>query len=138
MKLVKEKVNIFKIVDNVAKDMKPSILEKNLKLKVDINKTPSWIKADEKRISQVVRNLINNAVKCTNKGSITISAKKQKNKVVVSIKDTGIGILKKDMPKLFGKFSQLDSGEARKVEGTGLGLYICKGILKQHKGDISS
>jgi signal transduction histidine kinase len=110
--------------------------KKNLKLVIDIPETLSLVKVDKSRIYQILRNLISNAIKNTDNGSITIQGKEEKNKIIVSVKDTGIGIAKKDISKLFKKFSQLDSSEVRKSQGTGLGLYICKGILKQHNGEI--
>jgi len=89
--------------------------------------------ADENRIKQVISNLIDNAIKFTQKGEITISIEidYKHNQIVVKVKDTGKGIDSYILPKLFNKFvTKSDSG------GTGLGLYICKGIIEAHNGRI--
>ena len=95
--------------------------------------------ADKHRIIQVVSNLLNNAVKFTKQGVITISTAKKKkdnnnsieeDEVIVSIRDTGIGIHPQVLPKLFTKFVSTSP------KGTGLGLYICKSIVEAHGGKI--
>jgi len=97
----------------------------------ELESTP--IIADENRIKQVISNLIDNAIKFTQKGEITISIEidYKHNQIVVKVKDTGKGIDSYILPKLFNKFvTKSDSG------GTGLGLYICKGIIEAHNGRI--
>ncbi len=138
MKLVKEKVDMAELIEGIVKDMKPASDKKNLFLESNIKDSSLELNIDKQRIMQVLRNLINNAVKCTNEGKIIVKAKKDEdqNYLIVSVKDTGIGISKEDQSKLFKRFSQLDSGETRKVEGTGLGLYISKGIIEKHGGKI--
>jgi signal transduction histidine kinase len=86
---------------------------------------------------QVVSNLLNNAMKFTDKGSVsvTVKANGDANNVTVAVEDTGVGITEKDMARLFQKFQQINKGETR-VGGTGLGLAICKEIVKQHGGKI--
>jgi signal transduction histidine kinase len=90
------------------------------------------LKADKGRITQVVSNLLTNAVKFTQKGSITISTKKDKqdNQVIIKVKDTGSGIDPEILPELFSKFT------ARSFSGTGLGLFISKSIIEAHGGKI--
>jgi PAS domain S-box-containing protein len=136
MKLLKEETDIRDIINGTKEDVIPIMEKKNLKLIIDIPETLSLVKVDKSRIYQILRNLTSNAIKNTDNGSITILCREDKNKIIVSVKDTGVGIAKKDISKLFNKFSQLDSSEVRKSQGTGLGLYICKGILKQHDGEI--
>jgi two-component system sensor histidine kinase VicK len=97
----------------------------------ELESTP--IIADENRIKQVISNLIDNAIKFTQKGEITISIEidYKHNQIVVKVKDTGKGIDSYILPKLFNKFvTKSDSG------GTGLGLYICRGIIEAHNGRI--
>lgn len=95
------------------------------------------IEADELRISQVVGNLISNAVKFSQPGStIRVRARARDEGVIVQIEDEGIGIAKEDLPKLFTKFRQLDSSSTRKAGGTGLGLAISRGIVDEHGGRI--
>jgi signal transduction histidine kinase len=92
-----------------------------------------YLEGDKRRISQVIYNLLHNAIKFTNEGSITISVKRKidDNKViVVSVEDTGKGIDPEIMPRLFTKFA------TKSVTGTGLGLFISKSIVEAHGGRI--
>ena len=107
-------------------------LEIDLKLDENLNS----FKFDRDKISQVLINLISNAIKFTKKGRITISTGKKPEFVEVKIVDTGIGIEEKDIPKLFRSFEQLGIARSGKIEGTGLGLAICKDIIEEHKGKI--
>ena len=91
---------------------------------------------DKYRLSQVLKNLLVNALKFTDKGSIGITAKQKKDFILISIADSGIGISKDDLKKIFNKFYQAYTGYDRKNEGTGLGLFICREILQKHKGKI--
>jgi signal transduction histidine kinase len=90
------------------------------------------VTADQDRIKQVITNLIDNAMKFTPAGKITIATdiNSKNNQVIVSVKDTGTGISSDILPKLFTKFV------SRSERGTGLGLYICKGIIEAHNGRI--
>lgn len=93
---------------------------------------------DQGRITQVLINLIENAIKFTPPGGkITIQAWKENKQLITEVTDTGIGIAKEDIPKLFSPFVQLDMGLTRKVGGTGLGLSIAKQIVEGHGGHIS-
>ena len=95
-----------------------------------------FVKADKARLSQVFGNILNNAIKFTTEGKITIKVSKMKkdsneeNEVVVSVKDTGIGINPEILPRLFSKFA------TKSDQGTGLGLYISKNIIEAHCGRI--
>ena len=92
------------------------------------------IVADKQRITQVISNLLDNAVEFTKQGVITIRTKKKKDnneeEIIVSVEDTGSGITPKVLPKLFTKFATTSR------TGTGLGLYICKSIVEAHGGRI--
>lgn len=107
------------------------------------NDLPDYIKADENRVTQIISNLVSNAVKFTEKGNITLnymlSPRKVEEKIVVKIEvvDTGIGISQENQKKLFTKFTQLDSSLTRSYEGTGLGLAICKELSQLMGGDIN-
>ena len=94
------------------------------------------VEADKNRLSQVISNLLNNAIKFTDEGSITVIVETKKinnngNKVIVSIKDTGTGIDSEILPKLFTKFATKSMSG-----GTGLGLFISKSIIEMHGGRI--
>lgn len=96
------------------------------------------IKVDEEKFKQVFINLLSNAVKYTNKGgAITVSSKNKKDNWEISVADTGKGIPKEEIPKLFSKFYQVEDYMTRKESGTGLGLAIVKRIVELHKGDIT-
>ena len=85
----------------------------------------------------MVTNLLSNAIKFSPPGgSVRLEATAADDLLRVSVRDHGDGIAPQDLPKLFKKFQQIDSGSTRKVGGTGLGLVICKGIIEQHGGRI--
>jgi signal transduction histidine kinase len=91
---------------------------------------------DQGKLIQVVINLISNAVKFTEKGSVTCRAERKDSEVVISVSDTGIGISAEDQPKVFEKFTQVGDTLTDKPRGTGLGLTICKEIVEHHGGRI--
>ena len=107
-----------------------------MKLKMEIQDNLPLIKGDKVRLTQVLTDLIDNAIKFTEKGEIVVIAKKKGKDVWVCVKDTGIGIAKENIPKLFTKFYQVDSSLSRRYGGTGLGLAICKKIIEAHGGEI--
>jgi len=88
------------------------------------------------RIKQVVKTLLDNAIKYTEKGGITMTAKKYGEKVLISVSDTGVGLDKNDIEKAFQGFSRGTAGIDLFIEGTGLALYIAKKILELHRGRI--
>ncbi|MDO8489313.1 MAG: ATP-binding protein [Candidatus Omnitrophota bacterium] len=113
------------IMDIVAK-------EKRLDFILNLEEGLPKIKFDRDKISQVLANLVNNSLKFTEKGSISISTTKGHNVVQVLVKDTGSGIKEEDRPRLFQQYEQL----VRKTGGTGLGLAISLEIIKAHGGEI--
>jgi len=128
--------DINEVAEQVYKTMSSPAKEKGIDLILELDGKLPKVKFDVDRITQVLTNLVNNAFKFTEKGSVIIKTGREENAVQVSVSDSGCGIKQQDMPKLFKKFEQLaDSGE-RKTGGTGLGLAICKEIIEEHKGDI--
>ena len=117
--------------------------EKKLEFKLDISPDiPSMLYGDEVRIKQVVTNLLTNAVKYTQKGYVSLTARselKENNKVVltISVKDSGIGIRKEDMQRLFQSFQRVDEGINAGIEGTGLGLSISHQLVEMMGGKIT-
>lgn len=140
MKFAMAEVDLLAIIKEIYQSFKPTVEAKKLKFILDISEAPGPIKieGDPNKLNQVFSNLLDNAIKFTDKGEITIQVKEGKNTATVSFKDTGSGITKKYMPQLFTKFFQADGTDKRKVGGTGLGLAICKEIVKAHKGKISA
>jgi len=128
--------DINAVVKETAGAMAAMAEIKGLELKLDLGKDLPAIEFDKNRIEQVLANLISNAIRYTDKGSITLRTEKKDNFVKVSVKDTGVGIRKEDMPRLFQRFSQLEPVSDRRVGGTGLGLAISKEIIDFHKGKM--
>ncbi|KAF5430868.1 two-component system, OmpR family, phosphate regulon sensor histidine kinase PhoR [Candidatus Methanophagaceae archaeon] len=117
--------------------MKPAAEEKDITLNVELPAGLASVKGDSEKLTQVVINLIFNAIKFTPKhGRITLKAKETDGKVEVDVCDTGIGIPAEDLDKVFDKFYQVDSTLTRETGGTGLGLAICKGLIEAHNGRI--
>ncbi|HOF02111.1 MAG TPA: ATP-binding protein [Spirochaetota bacterium] len=144
-KLTLEK-NDFNLIDAVesAVDLAAlSAAKKGIEIISFIDdKIPPFIKGDPVRIRQILINLINNAIKFTNTGEIEITAtlvEENENAYIIEfdVRDTGIGIKQRDLPKLFQSFMQVDSSATRKFGGTGLGLSICKQLVKLMGGELN-
>lgn len=135
------KVNIepFNLSDVIHKvvDLSNPIIEKK-KLQILVSITPEFIEieSDKQRVQQILINLVNNAIKFTETGNISIICNKTQEEVTIEVKDSGIGIEKEQMELLFKPFSQIDTGLTRKHEGTGLGLSICKKLLDILNGTV--
>ena len=128
-------VSLEKVVINVIEEFKKVFFDKGLYLKYIKSKNPiPLIKVDSFKIRQVVQNLIDNAFHYTTEGGATIRLKKNKDKIIFSIKDTGIGVSKKEKVTLFEKFSRGQSGTKVHTEGTGLGLYLAAKLVTVHQG----
>jgi len=131
-----EKLNLVEILDEIVEDMKPAIENKRLTLNNSIPKKLPYILGDQYRLEQALKNLIINAIKFTNQGTITIDAKKEDGNILIFFEDTGIGINDNELKKIFTKFYQAYTSNDRNSEGTGLGLFICKEIIERHNGKI--
>lgn len=131
-----EKVNINHIINPVLKLFGQKAGEKGIDIKVSLSEDISPINADSFRIEQMLINLIDNAVKYTEKGSITISSESAGGSVIIKIQDSGIGIPANDLPRIFERFYAADKSHSRKLGGTGLGLSIVKHIVLVHNGTI--
>ncbi len=126
------------IVTQVTQNLRTQIEERRLQLEVVISPGLPDVMIDGHRIAQVLTNLISNAIKFSPAGGrIDITAEPWSGCVRVGVRDRGEGIASQDLPKLFQKFSQIDSSATRQAGGTGLGLVICKGIVEQHGGVMS-
>jgi two-component system, OmpR family, sensor histidine kinase VicK len=142
LNLKKERFNLIELISNIVQDVTSQIKKASGKLKLVFYKSDDdndnqgiIIEADKARITQVFLNLLNNAIKFTEEGTISIDVKAAEENntddvIIVSVKDTGDGIDSEIMPKLFTKFASKRSG------GTGLGLYISKSIVEAHGGRI--
>jgi len=115
----------------------PLAEKKGLNLQLDIAPDVETAKTDQRRFEQVLLNLLNNAVKFTEKGHIRIDCRRKDGLYLINVSDTGIGIKPEQMSTLFKPFHQIDTGLTRKYEGTGLGLSICRKIVEMMGGDIT-
>ncbi len=135
-------VDLKKVIRNCANIFSGKAAEKNLNFYIEIDEAiPEALVCDEVRISQVLNNLLNNAIKFTEKGSVKLEAKllatnEEKASILFCIKDTGIGIPKDKLTSIFDTFSQVDGSITRRFGGTGLGLSIAKKIVEYYSGDI--
>jgi len=136
MEFKMEKADINELVKQVVADVSPLVRRKGLEIAASLEKDLPEITFDRDKITQVLVNLVNNAMKFTNKGGITVKTLKLKDTICVSVIDTGIGIKREDMDKLFRSFSQIDAGKEQSSDGTGLGLVISKNIVQEHRGKI--
>ena len=132
-------IGTFELGDAARKAMQlvaPFAEKKGLELKLRIDDAVGTITTDQRRFEQILLNLLNNAVKFTDKGYVALSCRLDNAVYVISVEDTGIGMQPEEIPGLFQPFHQIDTGLARKHEGTGLGLSICKKLVDMMGGGI--
>ncbi|KHE94046.1 MAG: response regulator [Candidatus Scalindua rubra] len=132
----KDSFSIYDVIEQAVASTSALFEQKDIKLIVDIDADLPVCIGDKDRLVQVVINLISNAVKFTEKGSIRLSARVENREMIVSVVDTGIGMKQADLEKVFDKFKQVGDTLTNKPVGTGLGLSICEQIIKQHGGKI--
>lgn len=136
IKLDLKSIQLNVLILNTIENMGSLIHKKQLKVSTKLTRLPK-IMIDRERIGEVITNLLENAIKFTpNKGKIMVGTEKKKNNIIIKISDTGIGIAKENLKKIFEPFVQLEPSATRKYGGTGLGLSICKGIVGLHNGKI--
>ncbi len=132
-----EKVDLKELTGNMIKLFKPVIRAKKLSISSNIEENIPKIEADTYKIEQMLINLIDNAIKYTEKGGIDISVKSMfANKIKIEINDSGIGIKKEELNNIFERFYVVNKARSRQYGGTGLGLSIVKHIVMLHKGEI--
>ena len=146
MELVEGEYQLSSLLNDVNYMSSFLAKKKNLSFTVDVDETiPENLYGDKVRIRQIILNILNNAVKYTKEGGIALSVRSEESEteddkrkicLIISVKDTGIGIRKDDLDKLFSKFQRLDLEQNSTVEGTGLGLAITYNLLKMMDGDI--
>lgn len=136
MKFVMEDFSLVEIARDMSKDLSISAEKKGLKLTFEGDKDEDcMVNGDKEKLRQVVLNLIDNSIKYTKEGSVNVSVKRVSDKVVFSVKDTGMGMTPEIKATLFQKFSR-GEGSRMNTGGSGLGLYLAKEIMEAHKGTI--
>ncbi len=123
-------------VEQTVALVRPLAAKKGLALRCSIDEQAGTVTLDKRRLEQVLLNVLNNAVKFTDAGSVALSCRVVDQYYEVTVTDTGIGIKEADLPGLFQPFHQVDTGLARSHEGTGLGLSICRKLMDMMGGTI--
>ena len=140
MELVPVKYDFASVLNDIVNMTMNKAKEKGLEYKLIVQPDiPSVLFGDEIRIRQIILNIVNNAIKYTSEGIVTVDVSflHSEEKLRVKVSDTGIGISEEDMDKLFSSFQRLDETKNRKIEGTGLGLNITKRLVEMMNGTIS-
>jgi signal transduction histidine kinase/CheY-like chemotaxis protein/HPt (histidine-containing phosphotransfer) domain-containing protein len=141
MDIIPVEYMVSSIVNDLVNMIDPRVEKKGLKLKVEVNPNmPDRLLGDDVRIKQIITNLLTNAVKYTEKGTIIFSVDYRKMQegilLLVKVKDTGIGIKRENLDKIFQSFQRVDEVRNRNVEGTGLGLAITSRLLELMDGEL--
>ncbi|MBO4799808.1 MAG: histidine kinase, partial [Lachnospiraceae bacterium] len=140
LELVLGEYEVGTLIAGLVKMVKPKVEAKHLELYLDIDPNlPTKLYGDDVRIGQIILNILNNAVKYTEKGSVTLSVgfeegeEEEEDAILlkVSVKDTGIGIKQEDIDKLFSPYERIEESRNKKIEGTGLGMSITKNLLEK-------
>jgi PAS domain S-box-containing protein len=139
LELRKERVELAAVVQNAVEASRPLIDQQGHELIVKLPPTPVYLEADATRLTQVLQNLLNNAAKYSERaGHIWLIAAQEAEEIVVSVKDTGIGIPASHLPRIFDMFSQIDSALEKAQGGLGIGLSLVKGLVEMHGGTIAA
>ncbi len=137
LKLMRQPEDLCLLIEQSVKAIQTKAREKSLNMKTEINQPIPLVNIDYQRISQVLRNLLANAITHTpDGGCITVSAKTEGEFVKISVQDTGEGIPAADLPNMFERFYRVDKSRARNRGGSGLGLTIAKRLVEAHGGSI--
>jgi two-component system phosphate regulon sensor histidine kinase PhoR len=135
-KIEVEDVNLKQLCSTIHKLFERRLQKKDIAFKIEIDQRVSTIKADPFKLEQLFINLIDNAIKYTEKGEIRITAEPHDSSVKISVQDTGVGISEEHLSRIFERFYVVDKSRSRKMGGTGLGLSIVKHIVQAHNGTI--
>jgi signal transduction histidine kinase len=128
--------SIAEVVQTVLTAVVPLASQKHLVLKSELPPSLPMARGDERRIAQVLLNLVGNAIKFTDAGEVAVRASAANGAFTIAVRDTGPGVSEADQAKIFEEFQQADSSSTKKKGGTGLGLSIAKRIIELHGGKI--
>jgi PAS domain S-box-containing protein len=129
--------NIESLIKACLETVKPLVKSPQMKLKMKVESGLPPVYTDQEKVRQILINLLGNAIKFTKKGSVTVTAKRHKDNLKLAVADTGIGIPKDDLERIFDEFQQVDASSTRQYGGTGLGLSISRHLAHLLKGDIN-
>ncbi|MEK7638639.1 MAG: HAMP domain-containing sensor histidine kinase [Patescibacteria group bacterium] len=135
--LEKKEIEVSTLITRILADMQSLAVAKQLECRFETTKRPVFLMTDEKRFTQVLTNLISNAIKYTDKGTVTVMLAQRKNNTTIRIKDTGRGISAADQKRLFTPFVRVGAADSSTVVGSGLGMWITKQIIDRLGGTIS-
>lgn len=136
LQLSKSRVDLAALVREVAASYRTTAETRSVGLDASAQE-PLWVEADPRRLSQVIYNLLSNALKFTGKGgSVSVKTRREGDRAVLTMRDTGIGLTPEQMSRLFEPFSQVHDAQQGRPSGTGLGLYISRGIIEAHGGRL--
>lgn len=136
LQIMKRVTNLNSFVEEKVSFFENEMLAKKLKLVISLDNKIKDYSFDENKLTQVINNLMSNAIKYTDKGSIKVSTKVSKDFITIDFADTGTGVPDEQKSKLFNKFVQLESSIKNKNKGTGLGLVVAQGIVLAHGGSL--
>jgi signal transduction histidine kinase len=137
VKIRPELVDLRDLLALARREHEPSAREKGLTLALSVPDGLPLVNADPHRLRQVVDNLLRNALKFTPEGGrVLLSARRRGDEVIVSVKDTGIGLSETEREKVFERYYQVEESASRRARGAGLGLAICKSLVEHHGGRI--
>lgn len=131
-----EDFDLRDVIHKAVGTVTPLARQKHLSINVRIAPAVGAVTSDRRRVEQILLNLLNNAIKFTPAGQVTLTCETDGHNITTRIQDTGIGIAPEDMDKLFRAFQQIETGLTRRFEGTGLGLSICKKLVELLGGAI--
>lgn len=132
-------VHLKELLSDVVRDWEKKFAEKRLKVIVDLAEDLPVLHADETRLQEILYNLLDNAVKYSREGgTVRLQAQQTGSEITLAVSDTGVGIGKEDLPRIFERFYRVDKARSRELGGTGLGLSIVKHIAQLHGGRVEA
>jgi two-component system phosphate regulon sensor histidine kinase PhoR len=137
MKIEKSEVHVRPLAENILRIFEKRALEKGLALVLEAPTDLPALRADPLQVEGLLLNLVDNAVKYTDKGSVTVRLAAREGRLAIEVEDTGIGIDSGHLPHIFERFYVVDKSRSKKLGGTGLGLSIVKHIVLAHQGTVS-
>ncbi len=138
MNLVYQSENIARVITSAARSVQPQVNNKGISLKLDLPAELPPTNIDSQRISQVLHNLLDNAIRHTlTGGEITVSAENITRHIEIAVSDNGEGISSEDLPHIFERFYRVDKSRAKATGGNGLGLTIAKRLVEAHGGKMT-